>query len=316
MLYYFSNPFWLLKMTSNCSFCDYTTTRSFNLKRHIETRHKDQLQKSDSKLQKNDSKLQKNDSKLQKNDSKLDHGNKVFPTCNLCGKEFTRNSSMKVHMETCDGTRVGTCKLCKVPFGNRSALYRHSKVCNGVALLPQNGDGKVINNVTININGNINTVNNNNTMNVLTFPDDNQDFDFVLDNITKAIMKHCVSAFSPEVGFNRFMEAVLENPTNRYVLKSNPNVSYSKIHVGNGKWKLATDTDVYPTMTHHMTTAAKAKLIEFKRDIRFMCEKFAAYVDSINTDDETEDYRNTLQRLKLLVVNMTREIEEAEQQVC
>ena len=89
-------------------------------------------------------------------------------------------------------------------------------------------------------------------------------------------------------------------------------MNYSRIHVGEGKWILAPDNDVFPLMTHHMTTAALAKVEEFKRSLRCMCESFSRYVNSINTDDESKEYQNTLQRLKLLVVNMTKQIEDAQ----
>lgn len=192
-------------------------------------------------------------------------------------------------------------------------LYRHQKQCvaqpsgsNGQETVVHNQtvNNNVNNNVTININGNVN---------LLTFPDDDTgNFDFAVDNITKQIMKKCVSSLNPEQGFNRFMGAILDNPLNRIVMKSSPNVNYSKVHVGNGKWKLVTDTDVFPTMTHHMTTAAKSKVQEYTRDLRSICERFEQFVDSINTNDETMDYQNTIQRLKLLVVNMTRELEQTE----
>jgi hypothetical protein len=149
------------------------------------------------------------------------------------------------------------------------------------------------------------------TTNILTFPEDNDtDFDFITTKISEEVMKKCVSAFKAEVGFNRFMGAILDHPSNRMVIKTNPNITYSKVHVGGGKWQLAPDIDVFPTLTHHMTVAALAKLTEFHRSMRSICDQFQTYVETINTDDECPQYQNTVQRLKLMVVNVSREIEQ------
>jgi hypothetical protein len=193
-------------------------------------------------------------------------------------------------------------------FNNKSALYRHKQNCS--AIIPvTNTTPHVINNTHIDtmiVNNNFNV-----TTNILTFPDDDDaDFDFITNKISEEVMKKCVSAFKAEVGFNRFMGAILDHPSNRMVIKTNPNITYSKVHVGGGKWQLAPDIDVFPTLTHHMTVAALAKLTEFHRSMRSICDQFQTYVETINTDDECPQYQNTIQRLKLMVVNVSREIEQ------
>ena len=125
-------------------------------------------------------------------------------------------------------------------------------------------------------------------------------------------MHKCVTANKAEVGFNRFMKAVLKHSQNQFVQKSNMNINYSKVHTGDGDWELAPDCDVYPLITHHMTTAALAKLEEFKTSMRYICDHFRRYVNIVNTDDECKEYQNSIQRLKILVVNMTQKIEAAE----
>lgn len=231
-------------------------------------------------------------------------------------------------MENCDGNSVGSCEKCKQHFKNKHVLYRHRKACDGTVRSGNNAltvpAAPMVQNITINIHNDNSTTTTNNVlnnvltnianMNVMTFPaEEDGNFDFVTKNITQGIMKNCVSANRAEVGFNRFMGAILDNPQNMFVRKSNPNVNYSKVHMGNGEWILAPDDDVYPLMTHHMTTAALAKLEEFSKSMRYICDNFQRYVNVVNTDDECKEYHDTIQRLKLMVVNMTKKIEAAEQ---
>jgi len=227
-------------------------------------------------------------------------------------------------MEHCNGLGSGCCQKCKQSFPTKDTLYKHRKACDGTAKSGSNV--QVVQNITINIHNDNSTTTTNNVlnnvltnianmnMNVMTFPaEEDGNFDFVTQNITQGIMKNCVSANRAEVGFNRFMGAILENPQNMFVRKSNPNVNYSKVHMGDGEWILAPDDDVYPLMTHHMTTAALAKLEEFSKSMRYICDNFQRYVNVVNTDDECKEYHDTIQRLKLMVVNMTKKIEAAEQ---
>jgi len=205
-------------------------------------------------------------------------------------------------METCDGLAKNCCKICQEPFANKHVLYRHKKTCTST---------NVINQVNSNNNNSNNQVNINvGTINLLKFPkDDEPHFDFIVDNITKSVMKQ-VCTLKPEIGFRRFMGAVLENPVNLCMRKSSPNVTYSKIHLGEGEWEFIGDDKVFPTATMHMTTAALGKLIEFQQSLKYICDDFKRHVQTINEDDEAEVYHEAIQSLKLMVVNMTRKLEE------
>lgn len=307
--------------THSCSFCDYTTPRWFNLDRHIRTRH---VEKGCTTTEKGCTSTENGCTSTEKGctlNSIHDNGATKSYVCVKCERSFHCDYYLKVHKETCNGVRKNHCEKCNQQFANKHSLCRHRKVCKGETAISVNAP--IVNNITTTNNNNVTNNNNNNitvvntinspTINVLTFPDDDDGtFDFVTSNITQAIMKKCVSSYKAEVGFNRFMGAILQHPENKFVMKSNPNVNYSKIHVGDGKWILAPDGDVYPIMTHHMTTAAIAKLNEFKKSLKFMCDSFQSYVNTINTDDECKQYQDTIQRLKLMVVNMTKEIESAE----
>lgn len=318
--------------THSCPKCNYTTTRMFNLDRHIRSRHESELLKSSSSLLKSSSNLLKSSSSLLKSSSSLLKSSSptstCTTTCNKCNKTFTRHNYMLKHTEKCDGTAKGCCKYCKQHFANTSALYRHRKICKESSKNVSTENSlnnppsiSIVNNIVINgcVNSNNNTNNvsnnvSNQTVNLLAFPEDDPtsaDWDFVTKNITQAIMKQCMMAAKAEVGFNKFMGVILDHPENQIVRKTNVNTNYSKIHVGNGKWKFASDADVLPAITHHMTTAALAKISEFKT-LRSICDQLHSHVEKINTDDSCDEYLNAIQRLKLHIVNITKEIEEAD----
>jgi hypothetical protein len=148
------------------------------------------------------------------------------------------------------------------------------------------------------------------TNNILVFPltdDESDKFDFVTDHISLAKLKDCIRQRRPCIGFNRFMTEVLDNPQNRNVQKTNMKDRYSKVHIGEDRWKLALDSDVYPTMTHHMTTAALGKMEEHRTEIthtiRAKAQEFIKFIDYINTTDEGNIYNETVERLKLILVN-------------
>ena len=295
----------------SCSKCNYTTTRLFNLERHTHTRHKSEtLQTTESSLKNQPTSLKTQPETLK------NQPNTLNLSCEQCNRTFTRKDNLTTHMKSCNGIPKGCCEKCKQYFDNNNILCKHRKQCDGTVKTLVTNQQPVVNNISITYNI-VDNSTNTNTVNVLPLPfpdEDDGSFDFVTQGITQSIMKHCVTASRAEVGFNRFMGAILDHTENKMVRKSNPNINYSKIHTGNNEWILAPDEDVFPLMTHHMTTAALAKLDEFNTSMKYVCSNFQRYVNTVNTDDECKEYNDTIQRLKLMVVNMTQKLEAAERQ--
>ena len=114
---------------------------------------------------------------------------------------------------------------------------------------------------------------------------------------------------TPKAGFQRFIGSVFEHPENRIVKKTNPNVAYSEIHVGDNEWELAPDREVLPVIAHHMTTAALECLNTFEASVKCMCENFRVFVRRVNEDDESREYTDTIDNMKYVIINMTRKLE-------
>lgn len=122
-------------------------------------------------------------------------------------------------------------------------------------------------------------------------------------------MKEFITHKKPSMGFRRFIGKVFENPRNRIVSKTNPKDKFNKVHVGNGKWEVDTDASIMPIVAHHMTTAALQKMDDMKKrkvldDIRLKAREFINYIDTINTNDDCEEYREALDDIKVILVNM------------
>ena len=157
--------------------------------------------------------------------------------------------------------------------------------------------------------------NNNVTINVLKFPEYGEDYDFMTDHITREMYKNIWDQNKPEIGFRKFVDAVLNRPENRVVKKNNPNINYSMIHQGDDKWELAHDKDVFPILTHQMSCAALQCTHDYKKKMYFMrtdIQRILGYLDDVNTenDDDETHFKDAVQRIRLMVVNVTKRWEE------
>lgn len=264
-----------------CSHCDYTTMRTYNYERHMNTVH---------------------------NISLLEISQKVAPVehnCSSCYKQFNNKFNLKRHEPVCKKIAEPTqCKECHKIFASRTTLYHHKEHCKGTS---QSGNTNNYNNCVINNN---NTVN----VNILTCPTTrDHNFNFNCENITyEVLMKILNFTDDSNIRFNSFVRKLLENPVNQVIKKTNPKDVFSMVHRGEGKWEMAYDSDTLPVLTHHMTTAALGKTIEFdnKPNSNFL-KAFQKQIQVFNElDYESSDYKETITRLKVHIINITREVME------
>ena len=319
-----------------CSQCAYTTIRKYNFDRHMNMVHKirfldfEETHTQDEETHTQDEETHAHDEEMQmiKNNSlepyqKIDNN---YYRCNGCLKIYSCLRNIKQHLDKCKKEKMQIqCEDCLKYFASNSSLSHHKKICKGYPLVcipqdePKKENGTTIHNQTNIQSQTAETINNvgtqNNTINILSFPQEgDKNFDFICDKISNAVMKNLLqSSNTSSIGFNRFIKTVMDNPQNRLLHKTNPNTIYSKIHVGDNNWDYAHDDDVYPLLTHHMTTAALQKAKELKEDIQIVkeiynkLEPFIKHVREINEMDyESDEYKSILLRIKLIIVNLTR----------
>lgn len=285
----------------------------------MSTRHKDEMSEEQENVtiqQANVTKQQANVTKQQlfvtNQHQNVTNENGVYE-CNQCNKTFTRKYGLEQHLKKC-GINPLQCSICNKVFPYRQALHRHKQKCalplSLVTPEPSTGPSQQVAHVINNNNtNNIHIANQQINYNVIVCPTDlDPDFDFDMEHITKATMKSCAKAFRPGIGFGKFAGALLNEPKNRCIMKTNPNVAHSKIHLGNNEWEYVLDKDIYPVITHHITTAALSKINEFKESLRYIVDNFHRYVETVNTDEDSEEYQEAIQRLKLMIVNLSQKI--------
>lgn len=101
--------------THKCPYCEYTSSRKYNLERHIKNVHKDPP-------------------KVALVPPKV----AACKTCDMCGKTFTRVDNFKRHINEDRCSRTNNpleCPLCNVVLSSKYAKSRHMKGCVG---LPDN----------------------------------------------------------------------------------------------------------------------------------------------------------------------------------
>lgn len=320
--------------THTCSFCNYHTNRKSNLDRHLIRKHSSELIKN---LQ--NSEISKIVSPTPKNVS-LKLGNVSLKSQNVSLN--SENVSLITNSDSNNGVieyiSKYECCFCHKIYSHRQSLYKHNKVCNaGLTNANNSNKHKQIKQTTetnqddtllkqhsiIPIQHNASFVGHNiqnaqmiqnaqhisnTTINILTFPDsiDNENFEFNTSHITKKQLQRIARNVRPEISFAKFAVLTMEQPENRLVKKSSPNVRYSMIHVGNGIWELAIDDYIYPTIIHFLTCGA-LKIIEENPELKDLIEPFRVFVDHINTDNESDVYKDTEYHVKLLIINITRQ---------
>jgi hypothetical protein len=127
-------------MTHQCSFCEYSTERLYNLKRHVGVMHSKENE--------------------EKKSASSDGKSKKYQ-CTKCNKGYDKPSLLKKHEEVCSGPKSSmTCPNCSMVFDTRQAKYKHKFKCENTQTITNNTNNITNNNQQTNSH-NTNTTNNN-----------------------------------------------------------------------------------------------------------------------------------------------------------
>ena len=303
-----------------CEYCDYKTNKRYNLTRHMEIKHpccKDTIF-----CCKDTPICCKDTPNLLKRYHTIAHDNQ----CEKCEKILSSKRNYLNHIEKCKGKiNKLQCQYCQEIFKCAPHKYRHQKNCkikheNKNQLITTNEQSQPLTQ-NIEMQQNINTQNNtqNVTINVLKFPEEGEDFEFLSDHIDMNAFKKIWDKRNPEIGFSKFTHAILDRPENRIIRKNNVYNKYSSIHQGDNNWELALDKNVYPVLMHQMTCTALEQSHEYKKKkLSLACTdlgRIIEYLQDINTENDDIENRFTeaIENLQLIVCNMTKKWEKENQ---
>ena len=307
------------KNEHKCGHCDYKSTRPYNLKRHMVTKHVhinvdnshinvDTLHTNVDNSHINVDRLHTNVDRVHTNVDSLHTNvdNRKF-TCNKCNKTFKYKWFLDRHTTSCL-TKIDakTCEYCNRVFSDRSARHRHHKICkvriekDSMALVvnhvtPESSiPSAVINShnttTTTNVQNQINNNNNNNTViNLVVYNSNpNETMSFNHDHIDpKKLKKFLVPG--DKVLPERLTDVVREwtqqlfaNDNNKCVKKTNIRASHSQVHVGNNTWESRLDKELYP---HLMNNIANDFSFFFNDNYRrTMYKALDAFIDYMASD--------------------------------
>lgn len=280
-------------MAHSCEHCSYTTNKKYNLERHVATVHA-----------------------AHRPDGPIVNFETAVHKCPHCYVACTSKRKLNAHIIVCKNIEnPHQCHKCRKVFSCRASKSRHMKTCQQ-ELIPSSdvASTSITTQNNINTQNNIQTQNNNcvtNNIVVMKFPDVDDDFDFLRDHITTAKFQKLFDCSRPEIGFRRFSAAILDRKENRIIKKIDAKANHSMIHKGDDEWEMDLDKDVFQRLAFDLSVCAlgayndnqqKARLVKTSTDRIFR------YLDAVNTENDPE-YTEAVQRLKLIVVNMTRKWE-------
>jgi hypothetical protein len=149
--------------THKCAFCLYSTKRTFDLKRHHNAKHKDEIFENN-KLSKNVQNVTPNVQNVTPNvqnvTPNVQNVTPIVLSCSKCNKIYKTTRHLYNHEKICNKVDSLTCPRCMISFSNRHHKSRHIKAdkCKARSIIHARTPNiqNITNNNTIN-----NTTNNN-----------------------------------------------------------------------------------------------------------------------------------------------------------
>ena len=251
----------------NCSYCTYNTDRPYNLNRHIKHKHNSN-DINNINTEHSGEKVALDGEKVALDDEK------ETLRCSECYKTFTRYRNLLQHKSICKKVHhVNECIQCHKVFAQKYGLYKHKKICKGLPLIPYVSPSEQPNqistdtdakNIVIQNNNSTNTLINNsnsnsnntstNNININVFPTSlHTDYSIQTDHFSLKELKKNIRKQSTFEAIGTSLRMVLQNTNNLPVKKKNLRSDNSYVHVGDNKWEIRKDNEVFGLISFHIS---------------------------------------------------------------
>jgi len=122
-------------MIYNCSFCNYFTERKYNLLRHNDNKHKEEIVKlekikkieNEQKVEVFEQKVEVFEQKVEVFEQKVEVSDQKVLQCYKCNKKYKTKKHLSNHESNCKGIDELTCPKCMKTFPSKSAKCHHVK---------------------------------------------------------------------------------------------------------------------------------------------------------------------------------------------
>uniref|UniRef100_A0A6C0CUI0 C2H2-type domain-containing protein n=1 Tax=viral metagenome TaxID=1070528 RepID=A0A6C0CUI0_9ZZZZ len=297
-----------------CAHCSYITSRTYNLNRHISSKHSSvsivplhndsndintinynqninieeqntnigeqniNMEEQNINMEEQNINMEEQNINIEKSveeisdDGTETKGNKEYK-CDMCYKYFSYLKTLKRHTAICKKIQHPyECMNCHKQFACSSSLCVHRKGCTSTALITT-PSGTVPNNNNIHAHT-IDTLNNNiiqnqqnieqqNNQNITinVFPTSlHTDYSIDTSHIDEATLKKNIKHQSIYEAVGTSLRMVLENRDNLPVKKKSIKSNYSYVHLGEDRWEMRKDKEIYGMISFHISRCIQVYL--------------------------------------------------------
>ena len=283
-----------------CAHCSYITSRTYNLNRHISSKHSSvsivplhndsndintinynqniNIEEQNTNIGEQNINMEEQNINIEKSveeisdDGTETKGNKEYK-CDMCYKYFSYLKTLKRHTAICKKIQHPyECMNCHKQFACSSSLCVHRKGCTSTALITT-PSGTVPNNNNIHAHT-IDTLNNNiiqnqqnieqqNNQNITinVFPTSlHTDYSIDTSHIDEATLKKNIKHQSIYEAVGTSLRMVLENRDNLPVKKKSIKSNYSYVHLGEDRWEMRKDKEIYGMISFHISRCIQVYL--------------------------------------------------------
>jgi len=254
--------------------------------------------------------------------------------CEICEKILSSKRNYLNHIDICKG-KINTlqCIYCNEIFTLSPAKYRHQKICkkriqsNDLIIPNEEANtiiGTNINNTIINgsIVGTIENQNNINTsnvqnINIVVYNNDPTEKFLNDSHIDNNAISRIINEQNVLETLNNYNRELFSLKENQCIRKTNMRSSDSQIHLGNNKWEIRKDSEIFPKL---MCSSANSfsEILTLKRLSKRYPEldKLLHYVGEegyINTDDINEEkivkdlFKDSVSSFIRIIYNITKD---------